>query len=290
MKKVLGICLVLALAVMLVPSAVFAVDPPPGVVIVHEVGLNGGTVGITTVTPYVQDTFSLTTATGSFGVDQVSRFVATGPYTGDGNDIDRSATFVGTGSINTVSNYASTVPYSVGSATLTSAVTATGAGAAGALHQNLAFDQNNGGVYTQSQWAKQRDMQIEGYGDYYLDVNNTGMSLTPSLSSLPSSGTAYSFDINSDASAGQTLLLFAPTLATTGYEALSNNADHGQYTGVSLNFILQYLGSPVIKNTVQFGNGEVGGYVDQWTHFTGTNYAITENFITKTITGYGIIK
>jgi len=123
-------------------------------------------------------------------------------------------------------------------------------------------------------------MQVDATGNYYIEVENIGASLAPSLSSMPGGVLpAYSFDINSKATAGSTILQFTPNMAI-GREALSNNADHGTWTGMNTNFILQYVGAPVINNTYQAGNAPPGS----------TSVTIIEDFINKTVTGYGIIK
>ena len=264
----------MVMGLVLVPT-VFAADPP-GVINITASGLNGGTIAVNTVAPYVTDSLSLT-STGSFALQQSNRFVATGQWTGDGNDIDRTATFIGTGSIATLSNYLSTDPWAVGMANLASSVTATGTGG---LHQNLYFDQNYGGVYTQSQWAKQRNMQVDASGNYIIDVNNIGASIAPSLGSFPT-GTlpAYAFDIDSTAVSGSTILQFNPNMAI-GREALSNNADHGTWTGMNTNFVLQYTGAPVINNTYQSGVAVP----------PVTSVVILIDLLNHTITGYGIIK
>jgi hypothetical protein len=215
----------------------------PGVVNVNVGGM-GGNVTITTQAPYVNDQLQLV-APGAFSVNQSNRFASVGQWTGDGNDIDRIAAFTGTGTINASSSYLSTDAWSVANAALTATVSAT---ADGGLQQNLSFDQNNGGVYTQSQWSKQRSMQLSAGGTYTIGVSNIGASLAPSLGSMPvGAQPAYNFSIDTSATSGASNLLFSPTLATTGFQALSNNADHSQYTGMSTNFQLDYSDSPVVN-------------------------------------------
>jgi hypothetical protein len=274
MKKVL-IILAMVIMALVIPTSAMAADPPPGIVTINASGNNGGTVVVNSVMPYVQDSLTLT-SNGVFGLNQSNRFLATGQWTGDGNDIDRSATFTGTGSINTISSYLSTDPWAVGAATLTSSVTSVGTGG---LHQNLYFDQNYGGVYTQSQWAKQRDMQADASGNYVIDVNNVGASIAPSLGSFPGGVLpAYAFDINSKATTGSTILQFNPNMAI-GREGLSNETDHGRWTGMNTNFILAYTNAPIIGTTIQAGAAPGGGI-----------FTITVDTINKIITGYGTIK
>jgi len=276
MKKIFGIALVLAvLTTLCFGTVALAADPPEGVVNVNASGTNGS-VSITTVAPYVNDTLTLTT-TGTFAVSQSNRFVPTGPWTGDGNDIDRTATFVGNGSVSTTTNYLSTDAWALAAANLNTSVTASGSGATGTIHQNLYFDQNYGGVYTQSQWAKQRNMEIYAGGDYVLTVSNIGASIAPSLGSMPSGSLpAYEFEIIAASATGNAGLHFDNTLSTTGYQALSNNGDHGTYTGVSANFVFAYTNSPVVDITTQT---VIGGSI-----------AIIEDFLNRTISGSGTIQ
>jgi hypothetical protein len=227
----------------------------PGVVNVNVGGTNGN-VTITTYAPYVTDKLTLV-APGAFSVDQSNRFTSVGQWTGDGNDIDRIAAFNGTGTITTQSDYLSVDPYALANASLSTSI---GATANGGLQQNLTFDQNHGGVFTQSQWSKQRTMQLSANGDYAINVSNIGASIAPSLGSMPvGAQPAYNFSIDTSATSGTSNLLFSPTLATTGYQALSNNGDHGTYTGVSTNFQLDYTDSPVANIN---GHSVISGTVD----------------------------
>jgi hypothetical protein len=262
MNRSLKSMLVAAAAVVALAAAVPALaagtganTTAPGVVNVNIGGTNGN-ITITTQAPYVTDQLKLV-APGTFSVDQSNRFASVGQWTGDGNDIDRIAAFNGVGSVTAVSQYLSTDPYAVANATLGAAVQAT---ANGGLQQNLSFDQNNGGVYTQSQWSKQRSMQLSAGGDYLISVSNVGASLAPSLSSMPvGSQPAYNFSIDTSATSGASNLLFSPTLATTGFQALSNSGDHGHYTGMSTNFQLDYSDSPVVNVG---GHTVISGTVD----------------------------
>jgi hypothetical protein len=139
----------------------------------------------------------------------------------------------------------------------------------------MTFDQNNGGVYTQSQWSKQRTMDVYAGGNYTLDVSNIGASIAPSLGSMPSGSLpAYSLDINAAAVSGNVGLHFTPAIG--GSQSLSNNGDHSQYTGSSANFVLAYVGAPVV--TV--------GVVD----VQGGSISIINNFLNSTISGSGTIK
>ena len=272
-KTLVGLVMALVLVFALSVSC-FAANPP-GVVNVIASGTNSD-VTVTTVAPYVQDTLALTT-TGTFNVQQSNRFVESAAWAGDGNDIDRTASFTGCGTVSTVSNYLSTDAWSVAAANIKASVTASGVGALGEIDQNLHFDQNVGGVVSQDQWKKQRSMDIYAGGTYLLDVSNVGASLAPSLGSMPSGSLpAYSLDINASATSGNVGLHFDNTLSTTGYQALSNNADHSQYTGLSTNFALAYTGAPVVNVTAQT--------------VTSGNITIISNFVNSTVSGYGTIK
>jgi hypothetical protein len=232
----------LAIASPALAAAPGANTTAPGVVNV-SIGGNGGNVSIQTFAPYVNDTLTLN-APGAFSVDQSNRFTSVGQYTGDGNDIDRVAAFNGLGTVTAVTNYQSTDPYAVANAQIYATLSAD---ANGGLQQNLTFDQNHGGVFTQDQWKKQRSMQLSVGGNYSFEVADTGASLAPSLSSMPvGPQPGYSADINGSAAGGTANLLFSPG---NGNQALSNNGDHGQYTGVSLNAQLDYTGSPVMNVT-----------------------------------------
>jgi len=213
----------------------------PGAVNVSVGGINGN-VTINTQLPYAQDTFNLQ-AVGPFSVDQTNRFVATGQYNGDGNDIDRLAAFgSGPGTITTNTVYKSTDPYSVGASNLSTALSATDSGG---LQENLHFDQNQAGVFTQDQWKKQRSLQMSTSGAATWDVNNVGASIAPSLGSFPTvPPSAYLFDVNASTASGTTNLLFSPG---NGSQALSNQSDHSHYTGVSLNGQVDFTGAPVFN-------------------------------------------
>lgn len=233
----------LALASPALADAPGANTTAPGAVNVSVNG-NNGNVTIHTLAPYVQDTLNLA-APGAFSVDQTNRFTSVGQWTGDGNDIDRVAAFSGSGTISASSSYQSMDPYSVGASNLDASVSAT---ANGGLQQNLTFDQNEAGVYTQSQWSKQRTMELSAGGVFLLSASTTGASIAPSLGAMPSGALpAYSFGVSASAATGAADLQFLPTLATTGYQGLANNSDHGQYTGVNTNFQLTYSDSPVVN-------------------------------------------
>jgi hypothetical protein len=277
LKKRLFIGFLIAAVIMIaIALPVFASSPnttDPGVVNISAGG-NNGSVGITTVNPYATDTFNLTT-TGTFSTTQSSRFTASGQWTGDENAIDRTATFNGTGTITTDSDYYSGTAWSVGAANLDATVTSD---TSGGLQQNLNFDQNGGGVwnlYPGQPWATNRTMEIAGTGNYTLDVSDTGASIAPSLGSFPA-GTlsAYVFGINASATSGGTDIQFAPSI--NGDQALGNNADHGQYTGMSTNFQAAYTGSPVININTQDVQSE--------------NMNIIDNFLNNTVTGDGTIQ
>jgi hypothetical protein len=176
-----------------------------------------------------------------------------------------------------VTSYQSTDAWSVAAATLEASVVASGVGATGAIDQNLHFDQNAGGVVSQDQYKKQRSMDVYAGGTYLLDVSNIGASLAPSLGSMPTGSLpAYSLDVNASATSGNVGLHFDNTLGTTGYQALSNNADHGTYTGMSTNFVLAYTGTPVVNVTAKT--------------VTSGDITLINNFINSTVSGYGTIK
>jgi hypothetical protein len=269
--RILAILALVCILTIATTGAVFAADPPPGVVTINASGNNGGTVIVNTVAPYVHDSLSLTT-TGAFGLNQVNRFVESGAWVGDSNDIDRSATFSGTGAITAISNYLNTDPWWQGSFTTIGSVVSTGTGG---LHQNLAFTYYNSGAYSQDQWKKQRDMQVDATGNYIVDVSNVGASINGALAPI---NPAYAFDINSKATSGSTILRF-PSVSVNGYQALSNTASHNAWTQMNTNFILSYIGAPIINTTIQAGVAP-----------GGTNMVITVDTINKIISGYGTIK
>jgi len=271
LKKLFLIASILVLAVMLIPTTVFAADPPPGIVTINASGLNGGTVTVNSVMPYVQDSLTLT-STGAFGLNQSNRFVESKAWAGDGNDIDRTATFAGTGAITAISSYINTDQWTQGASDLSCSVVSVGTGG---LHQNLTFNQNASGAYSQDQWKKQRDMQVDASGNYIIDVSNVGASIYNTL--LPISP-AYAFDIESKATDGLTILQF-PSVSVNGCQALSNSSSHNAWSQMSTNFILAYTGAPIINTTIQSGVAPGGG-----------TFTMNVDTINHIVTGYGTIK
>lgn len=167
MKKAISIALVLALAVTLCFGTVALADgPPEGTVNIDMQGDNYG-FNVHTSTNHVPwDSFS-GNASSTLHMHQTVRYIPSGAWTYDGNDIDRWAHFWGNGRIDVATNYYNPPGgYNDADSILYAYVECTGS--EGYLSQNLNFSGGTGGVKDVDQWKKQRDMDIWANGDYEL--------------------------------------------------------------------------------------------------------------------------
>lgn len=107
-------------------------------------------------------------ASGALDMYSQFRFVESGAWKVDADDIDRWADFTGSGQIGAYSSWNTSNQWLRGESQMNAFVVSDTSAFFG---QKVHFDQHRGGVWEVDQWGKQRDMFIEAAGSYEMGFN-----------------------------------------------------------------------------------------------------------------------